>query len=187
MVQSQAKTVEQYLKELPPERRAVINAVRDVVNKNIHKDFQEGMGYGMMGWSVPHSIFPQGYHCDPSQPLPFAGLAAQKNAFSLYLMHIYGKPENEGVLREAFAAIGKKPDMGKCCIRFKKLEDIPLLAIGKIIKGITAKQYVDSYLRTRENYAAKKARGEGGPAKKTSKRQNVRTPKATKKKVAKKG
>jgi hypothetical protein len=150
MVQSQAKTVEQYLKELPPERRAVMNAVRDVINKNIHKDFQEGMGYGMMGWSVPHSIFPDGYHCDPSQPLPFAGLASQKNAYSLYLMHIYGKPENERLLREAFAAIGKKPDMGKCCIRFKKLEDIPLDAIGKIVKGMTVKQWIAAYVASRD-------------------------------------
>jgi uncharacterized protein YdhG (YjbR/CyaY superfamily) len=157
MVQSNAQTVEQYLKELPPERREVIEAVRKVILKNLDKNFAEHMQYGMIGYCLPHSVYPAGYHCDPSHPLPFAGLAAQKNAYSLYLMCIYGDGELEAQLRDAFAAIGKKADMGKACIRFKKLEDLPLAAIGKMIKGITAKKYIARYEAAREAQASRSA------------------------------
>lgn len=145
MVQVKAQTVEQYLKELPPERREVIEAVRKVILKNLDKQLVEQMQYGMLSYCVPHSVFPDGYHCDPSQPLPFVCLAAQKNNYSLYLFCMYTRSVHEKQLLEAFKAIGKKPDMGKSCIRFKRLEDIPLDAIGKLIKGITAKKHIEMY------------------------------------------
>ncbi len=149
MVTSKAASVEQYLQELPPERREVLAAVRKVILNNLDKDFEEGMQYGMIGYYVPHRVFPDGYHCDPKQPLPFAGLAAQKNNYSLYLMCIYGDQAKEKQLRDAFAKAGKKPNMGKSCVRFKKLDDLPLEAIGKLIGSITAAQYVAQYLKAR--------------------------------------
>jgi len=89
-MQSKAATVQQYLAELPADRRAAIEALRDLILKNLDKDFEEGMHYGGIGYCVPHSLFPAGYHCDPRQPLPFAGLASQKNYMAVYLMSLYG-------------------------------------------------------------------------------------------------
>src|SRR5262245_46375556 len=136
---SKAKTVAEYLASLPPDRRTAIEAVRKVILKNLDKDYEEGMQYGMIGYYVPHRIFPQGYHCDPKQPLNFAGLASQKNHMALYLMCYYN---NETWLREAWAKTGKKLDMGKACIRFKKLDDLPLEVIGEAIHRIPAKKYI---------------------------------------------
>ncbi|MCA9287836.1 MAG: hypothetical protein KDA05_04580, partial [Phycisphaerales bacterium] len=116
-MQSKAATVEQYLAELPPERRESIKIVRDVIRRNIDKKAKEQMQYGMIGWAIPHSVFPRGYHCDPKQPLPFAGLASQKNHMSMYVMMTYGNGPEEAWLRDRWAAAGKKLDMGKCCIR----------------------------------------------------------------------
>src|SRR5690606_15094143 len=92
-----------------------------------------------------HSIFPAGYHCDPKQPLPFAGMASQKNHMSLYLVAVYGNPAQEKKLRDAWAKAGKKLDMGKACIRFKKLDDLPLEALGEIPPGLPAKAYIAQY------------------------------------------
>ena len=125
-MQSKAKTVEEYLAALPEDRREAVQAVRKVILKNLGKGYEEGMQYGMIGYYVPHSVYPDGYHCDPKQPLPFAGLASQKNHMAIYLMCIYGIEEQERWFREAWARTGKKLDMGKSCVRFKKLEDLPL-------------------------------------------------------------
>jgi hypothetical protein len=133
MVSSKATTVKAYLAELPAERRSALSAVRKVILKNLDKDYEEGMQYGMIGYYVPHRVFPAGYHCDPKQPLPFAGLASQKNYMSLYLMSWF---------RKAWAKTGKKLDMGKACIRFKKLEDVPLEVIGEAIARVPAKKYI---------------------------------------------
>lgn len=151
-MQSKAATVEQYLAELPADRREAVSTVRDVIRKNLDKGFQEGMGYGMIGYSVPHSIFPAGYHCDPKQPLPFAALASQKQHMSLYIMFIYTGCE-EGAesdlvkwFKDAWAKSGKKKlDMGKACIRFKTLDDIPLDIIGEAIKRMPLKKFVAGY------------------------------------------
>lgn len=142
---SKAQTVKQYLAELPADRRAAIEAVRKVILKNLDKNYQEGMQYGMIGYYVPHSVYPSGYHCDPKQPLPFAGLASQKNHMAVYLMCVYGSPEHEEWFRKAWAKAGKKLDMGKSCIRFKKLEDIPLDVIGKAIARVPAKKFIAFY------------------------------------------
>lgn len=145
-MQSKAATVEEYLAELPDDRRSAISKVRSVMKKNMPKGIQERMAYGMIGYSVPHSIYPAGYHCDPKQPLPFAGLASQKGHMSLYLSCVYQGSTSEEWLREQFAARGKKLDMGKACIRFKKLEDLPLDVIAEALQ----QQKVDEFIATYE-------------------------------------
>jgi hypothetical protein len=155
-MQSKAMSVKEYLASLPEDRRAALEAVRKVVLANLDKDFQEGMQYGMIGYYLPHSVYPDGYHCDPSQPLPFAGLASQKNHMSIYLMCVYGSPEQEAAFRTAWAKTGKKLDMGKSCIRFKKLDDLALDVVGQTIKRVTAKKYLAHYLESIRSMTAKK-------------------------------
>lgn len=137
---SKATTVEQYLSELPPERRAVLEAVRAEIRQNLDPDYEEGIQYGMIGYYIPHRIHPAGYHCDPRQPVPYMGLAAQKNHFSLYLMPIYASPELLAWFQAEWAKTGKKLDMGKACVRFKKLDDLPLAVIGKAVKKTPVKK-----------------------------------------------
>lgn len=142
---SKAKTVAEYLAQLPPDRRKALEAVRKVIKKNLGKGYAEGMSYGMIGYHVPHSVYPPGYHCDPKQPLPFAGMASQKNHMSVYLMCVYGSKEQEAWLRKEWAKTGKKLDMGKACIRFKKLEDLPVELIGEAIKRVPVEKYIAHY------------------------------------------
>jgi len=142
-MQSKATTVDAYLKELPPDRRSAIEAVRKVILKNLDKDYEEGMQYGMIGYHVPHKLYPAGYHCDPKQPLPFACLASQKNYMSVYLMTEY--PIGDDWFRKAWAKTGKKLDMGKTCIRFKRVEDLALDVIGESIKRMPLKKYIQVY------------------------------------------
>jgi len=131
---------------------------------------------------VPHSKYPAGYHCDPKQPLPFAGLASQKNYMSLYLMCVYGDPSTEAAFRKAWAKSGKKLDMGKSCVRFKNLEDVPLDVVGATIRRVKATDYIASYEKNLEGAAArtKKASKKKASKKKASKK------KASKKKASKK-
>jgi hypothetical protein len=142
---SKAKTVKEYLAGLPADRRAALEAVRKVIRKNLDKDYEEGMQYGMIGYYVPHKVYQPGYHCDPKQPLPFAGLASQKGHMSLYLMCLYGSPENESWFRKEWAKTGKKLDMGKACIRFKKIDDLPLDVIGQAVARVRVKDYLSHY------------------------------------------
>ena len=144
-MQSKAATVAEYLKSLPEDRRAAIEAVRNAVLQHLDGDIEEGMNYGMIGWFVPHRVFPQGYHCNPKQPLPFAGLASQKNHMSLYLMWTYEDTEEETWLRGAWTKDGRKLDMGKCCIRFKKIEDVPLKVVAEAVRRMPAKKYIAWY------------------------------------------
>ena len=148
-MQSKAATVEQYLAELPPDRREAIQAVRKVILANLDQGFQESMGYGMMGYSVPHSLYPAGYHCDPRQPLPYAGMASQKQGMSLYLMAAYMIPEVEAKIRAGFKKAGKKLDMGKSCVRFKKATDLPLEAIGALIAEVSVERFIEVYEASR--------------------------------------
>jgi len=164
-MQSKATTVEQYLAELPEDRRAALQAVRQVILKNLDKDYEEGMGYGMMGYFVPHRMFPAGYHCDPKQPLPFAGLASQKNYMSVYLMCTYGESGEEKWFRAAWAKTGKKLDMGKSCIRFKKLEDLALDVIGEAIRRVPAKAYIEHYQSVMQKTSSRSAAPKPAPAK----------------------
>lgn len=147
-MQSSSKTVSDYLAELPPERRAALVAVQAVITQNLDPDYEEGMQYGMIGYYVPHRVFPPGYHCDPRQPLPFAGLASQKNYMSLYLMATYGDEGEQQWLRTAWAQAGKKLDMGKSCIRFKKLDELALEVVGEAIRRVPAKAFIERYQAT---------------------------------------
>ena len=144
-MQSSATTVAQYLASLPADRRAALQAVRQVILENLDGGYVECMQYGMIGYAVPHSVFPAGYHCDPKQPLPFAALASQKNHMALYLMCVYGSPAQEEWFRQAWARSGKKLDMGKSCVRFRKLDDLPLDVIGQTIQRVPAKKYIAHY------------------------------------------
>lgn len=149
-MQSKAATVVEYLAQLTPDRRAQLQIVRNVILKNLDRKYEEGMQYGMIGYYLPHSVYPAGYHCDPRQPLPFGGLASQKNHMSLYLMGLYGNTEVEKRFRTAWAGTGKKLDMGKCCIRFKKAEDLALDLIGETIARMSADRYIEFYEKARE-------------------------------------
>jgi len=144
-MQSKAKTVKEYLAELPPERRAAIGAVREVILKNLPKGCEEVMQYGMIGYVVPHSVYPPGYHCDPKQPLPFIGLASQKNHMAVYMMCIYTDKETENWFVKAYKASGKKLDKGKSCIRFKKLDDLALDVIGQAVGRKSVKEHIALY------------------------------------------
>lgn len=146
-MQSKAKTVAAYLKELPPDRRATVKAVRDVVLATIDGDIEEGMSYGMIGYWVPHRVFPDGYHCDPSQPLPYLGIASQVQYISVYLMSAYmGAGADEQWIRSEYARRGRPIDMGKCCLRFKSLKDIDLEVLAEAIRRAPTKKYIDSYV-----------------------------------------
>lgn len=144
-MQSKATTVEQYLAELPEDRRAAIAAVRQVMLTNLHKDFEEGIHYGMIGYCVPHRIYPAGYHCDPKQALPFAALASQKNYMSLYLGSVYSSAAEAQQFHADWAKTGKKLDMGKSCIRFKQIDDLALNVIAAVLRRTTVKKFIADY------------------------------------------
>ncbi len=193
-MQSNASTVSEYLAALPDDRRAAIEAVRDVILQNLDSDFEEGMQYGMIGYYVPHRVFAAGYHCDPKQPLPMAGLASQKNYMSLYLMTCYGEGEHWNWFHDAWAASGKKLDMGKCCIRFKKLEDLALDVIAEAFRRTSAQGYLERYqamLRDRPGKKAGDSKEAVKPKKSASSKAKAKAPtkKATKasKKKSKQG
>ena len=141
-MQSKARTVEEYLASLPEDRRKAITAVREVILRNLDKDYEEGMTYGMIGYYVPHRIYPAGYHVDPKQPLTFACLGSQKNYMSLYLMSVYGGGDHTDWFRKEWGKTGKKLDMGKSCIRFKRAEDLALDVVGEAIRRVPARAYI---------------------------------------------
>lgn len=145
-MQSKASTVDAYIAELPEDRQHAITLLRKEIKKNLPKGFTEGMGYGMIGYVVPHSLYPPGYHCDPKLPLPFMSIASQKNFIAVYHMGLYA---DEALLKwftEEYAASGAgKLDMGKSCIRFKKPDTIPVGLIGKLAAKITAQQWIELY------------------------------------------
>lgn len=149
-MQSQASTVEEYLSELPDDRREIIAAVRQLVLDNLGQGFEEGMQYGMIGYYVPHSVYPAGYHCNPSEPLPFMSLASQKNYCSLYAMSLYSDAETLAAFQLRWKQTGKKLNMGKSCIRFKKLNDLALDLIAEHIGAVNVDDYIASYDRLRK-------------------------------------
>jgi len=180
-VQSKAKTVKEYLASLPADRREALESLRAVILKHIDPKYIERMDYGMPGWSVPHSIYPAGYHCDPKIPLPYAGYASQKNHMSLYLMCVYGHTGEDKWFRDAWAKTGKKLDMGKACIRFKKVEDLALDVVAQAFKRTPVDKYIEFYEKTMlaNNKAAAKrsaarAKAKGKAATKPAKRKPAR-------------
>lgn len=154
MVRSRAVTVAEYLAGLPEDRREAIAGVREVILKNLPRGYEEGISYGMISYAVPHALFPPGYHCDPRQPLPFACLAAQKNHCALYLFCIYGDKKTHDWFVKEFKASGKKLDMGKSCIRFKKLADLPLDLVGQAVARVPVDALIAFYERARKQTAA---------------------------------
>ncbi len=145
-MQSKAVTVEDYCKTLPEDRKEAMAKLRAVIKKNLPKGFQETMTYGMIGYVVPHSLYPAGYHCDPKLPLGFMNIASQKNFISVYHMGVYADKKLMDWFTEAYAEeVPGKLDMGKSCIRFKKLESIPYKLIGELASKMTPKQWIDCY------------------------------------------
>lgn len=145
-MQSSAKTVEEYLNELPTDRKDCLNKLRAVINENLPEGFEEVMSYGMIGWVVPHALYPAGYHCDPKLPLGFMNIASQKNFVALYHMCIYGDAKLKDWFEKEYAAqCTTKLDMGKSCIRFKKLDQIPYKLIGELAAKITPQEWIRIY------------------------------------------
>ena len=145
---SNAKTIPEYIDLLPAERKPVIIAIRKAILKNLPKGFEEVISYGMIGYVVPHKLYPASYHCNTDLPLPFINLASQKNYISLYHLALY-----KGELLDWFTSkwdeiSDKKLDMGKCCVRFKKPEDVPLKLIGELTARITPSQWIEQYEKT---------------------------------------
>jgi uncharacterized protein YdhG (YjbR/CyaY superfamily) len=146
MVQSAAKTVAEYLDSLPAERRAVLAEVRKVIRRNLPKGYREVMNWGGISYEIPLARYPDTYN---GQPLCYAGLAAQKTHYSLYLMGCYGDERLARQLRDAFKQAGKKLDMGKSCVRFKAADQLPLDAIGRIIAAVPPDKFIAVYEESR--------------------------------------
>lgn len=148
MVSSRAKTVNEYLKSLPPERREAISKLRQVILKNLPKGYVENMNWGMIVYEIPLKRYPNTYN---GQPLGIAALASQKQYMSLYLMTVYGDSAGKTGkwFRKAFSDAGKKLYMGKSCVRFKKLDDLPLDVIGQTIRKVSVDAYIRQYEATR--------------------------------------
>lgn len=141
-----ATSVDDYINQIPEERKEPLNKLRKVILENLPNGFEEGINYNMIGYYVPHSKYPNGYHCDPKLPLPFMNVASQKNSINLYHSGIYAKKE----LLDWFVAeypkhCKRKLDMGKSCIRFKKIDEIPYKLIGELVKKMTVDEWIGTY------------------------------------------
>jgi hypothetical protein len=146
MAQSKATTVEEYLAELAQDRRQAISSVRQAVLDNLPEGYQEAMQHGMIGYVIPLETYPKTYN---GQALEYAALVSQKNYMSLYLMNVYADKETEEWFTEEYRASGKKLDMGKACLRFKKLDDLPLDLIGQVIARTTVSEFIERYEASR--------------------------------------
>lgn len=145
-MQSKAATPDEYIESLPEERKEALAKLRKIIKKNLPKGFSEEMNYGMLGYVVPHKLYPKGYHCDPKLPLPFLAVASQKNYVALYHMGIYAKKDLLDWFKKEFPKHSKKKlDMGKSCIRFKKTEDIPYELIGELVSKMTPADWIECY------------------------------------------
>jgi len=140
------KTVEEILISLPEDRLEPFNKLHDVIMKNLPKGFEAAISYGGLGYVIPHSLYPAGYHCKPIEPLPFAGIASQKNSINFYHMGIYSEPKLlEWFVSEYPKYSEQKLDMGKSCVRFKKLDQIPYKLIGELMKKMSVKKWISIY------------------------------------------
>ena len=145
-MQSKATTPGQYLKELPEDRLQPMTELRNTIVKNLPKGFEERMTYGMIGYVVPHEIYPAGYHCDPKLPLGMINIGSQKNFIVMHHMGLYAKPDLLQWFVSEYPKHSKaKLDMGKGCVRFKKMDDIPYKLIGELIKKVSVKNWIESY------------------------------------------
>ena len=142
----EVSTVEEYISQLPEERQEVLQKLRNIIKENLPEGFEEGINYNMIGYYVPHSIYPDGYHCDPKLPLPFMNLASQKNSVNLYHSGIYANKDlHDWFVAEYPKHAKRKLDMGKSCIRFKKLDDIPYELIAELCTKISVDEWVSTY------------------------------------------
>ncbi|WP_431107771.1 DUF1801 domain-containing protein [Winogradskyella poriferorum] len=145
-MQYDATSPEDYISQVPEERQNTLKKLRKVIKDNLPKGFEEGMQYKMIGYYVPHSVYPDGYHCDPKTPLPFMSFASQKNSINLYHMGIYAKKELlDWFVGEYPKHCKRKLDMGKSCIRFKKMDEIPFELIGELTKKMSSEEWIDIY------------------------------------------
>ena len=151
-MQYKATSAEDYISQVPEERQEALKKLRKAINDNLPKGFEEGIQYGMVGYYVPHSIYPDGYHCTPSEPLPFMSFASQKNSVNLYHGGIYAIPElHDWFVSEYPKHCKRKLDMGKSCIRFKKIDEIPYELIGELSSKITVEEWIDFYETNTKN------------------------------------
>ena len=142
----EANTPKEYVEKLPDDRKSVVNKLRKIICSNLPNGFIETINYGMIGYVVPHSIYPNGYHCNPKLPLPFMNIASQKNFIAIYHMGMYANPKlMNWFVQEYPKHCSKKLDMGKSCIRFKKLDEIPFELIAELSKRITVKEWIEIY------------------------------------------
>ena len=145
-MQSSAKSPEEYMDSLPEERKPAMEQLRNTIIKNLPQGFKETMGYGMLGWVVPHSMYPKGYHCDPKIPLPFLSIASQKNFIAVYHMGIYSDPDLLNWFTSEYPKhVKTKLDLGKSCIRFKKPDQIPFELIGELVQKMTPADWILKY------------------------------------------
>jgi len=150
-MRSDAGTVEEYLDNLPSERREVVSAVRDVINAALPHGYVEGIAFGMIGWTVPRKRFPDTYN---GQPLSYVGLAAQKRYYSLYLNAVYTGSADEDEFRRRWEATGRKLDMGKSCVRFKKMDDLDLDLISEVVASTSTDAFIQQYKLARSSRTA---------------------------------
>jgi len=179
MVSSPVRTVDQYLAALPPDRRQAIAAVRNVIRKNLPRGYEEGMGFGMITYHVPLSRYPDTYN---GQPLQIAALASQKNGMSVYLMGAYSDAETARWFQDEYRKTGKRLDMGKSCVRFRSLDDLPLELVGQVIARVGVDEYLARYEASRggtKKPAAKAKARARVPAKTTKKTTTKKTTKKT--------
>lgn len=145
-MQYQANTPDEYIEAIPEERQPIMRELRQVIKKNLPKGFSEEISYGMIGYVVPHSLYPDGYHCDPKLPLPFMNIASQKNFIAIYHSGIYANKElMDWFVGEYPKYVNTKLDMGKSCVRFKKIDQIPMKLIGELASKMTAKEWINIY------------------------------------------
>ena len=145
-MQFKSKTILEYISQLTEDRKEPISKLRNIINQNIDGGFEEVLSYSIPGWVVPHSLYPDGYHCDPKLPLPFLGIASQKHFIAVYHMGVYANPKLlEWFISEYPKHCSTKLDMGKSCIRFKKIENIPYNLIGELVAKMSANDWIMLY------------------------------------------
>ncbi len=156
---SDAKTVEAYLEEVPENRKEAMLKLRHIIKTNLPSGFEESMGYGMIGYGIPHRIYPAGYHVTPSEPVPFMGLASQKNFIAIYYMGFMVSNETLNWFQQSYSeSVPTKLDMGKSCIRLKKVENIPYELIAELCQKITVEEYLEKYEKMLDKLKNKKGK-----------------------------
>ena len=145
-MQFKSKTILEYISQLTEDRKEPISKLRNIINQNIDRGFSEEINYGMIDWVIPHSLYPEGYHCDPKLPLPLMSIASQKHFIAVYHMGVYANPKLlEWFISEYPKHCSTKLDMGKSCIRFKKIENIPYNLIGELVAKMSANDWIMLY------------------------------------------